>query len=184
MSLLSLLIAFSNIYIVEKIFHLAISITEIYLMYQIIDFTLKNNKTKNLIKILLIASLPYLIYSLNFSTNDPRNHFLYAYISLVLVIASMIYFIQLEQDITNVDLTKQPETLLQLGVFFCNSLPLILSCTWIAIYVFDHDLASYLIQANGGNDLFTLALSIEGLCYLALMYFINESYKWIIINYI
>ena len=183
MSLLSLLVAIVESHFIKKGFHILISATEIYLMYQIIDFTLRKSKAKDVIKLLLCFSAPYLLFSFKFSTDDPRNHFLYAYISLVLVTASMIYFKQLEQDITSIDITKQPETLLQLGVFFCNTLPLILSCTWISIYLFDQNLATYLAKANDGNELFKLALSVEGLCYLLLMYFINKSYKWIILSY-
>ncbi len=159
-----------------QIFSIFLVIELLYLLV-ITVIALRSKKLKIAFSILLIAGLLFIPFfaagQWNESTYDP----LFAYESLIATSISFAYFIQLGDDIKNINLLKDPITLIMLGLFFCYSLPFAYSTTMATINFFDPNFYPNMEKSSTDRMLLVFVSRVGTICYLIFNIFIYKAFE-------
>ena len=153
-------------------------VSEIFYIWYIMNISLRSKSLRILFTILFVTLLLTLPFLVSKTYNETLFDPFFAVESLLASSVSFAYFLQLGDEIKYKNVLEDKITLINLGLFFCYSLPFAYNTTVAAINILEPELFDH-VKSNIVDRFLLITISRVGtLCYIVLNIFLLKAFKW------
>jgi len=160
---------------IERIFFTSFFIFEIISLYLIQEYALRTKVLKFCLTLSLFTCLIYIIKLGLLDYNFNAYNIFFVFESIIAGTIAMVYFLQLNYSISLKNLNEDPLTFIMLGFFFCFSLPLSYTSSFISIEYMNPNSLKILNRQDA--IIFLLISRIGTVCYIVFNLFILKAMK-------